>query len=118
MKKILTALVLASLAATAFAQHHHRYGHEPYRAYPHYTYPSRYWASPAFVFGAAVTYELTRPTVVYEPSVVYVRPAAPAYYSTPPLCNSNQMIPPRGYRYEYRYDADLGCTQAYFVPLY
>lgn len=117
MKKILTALVLAVLASTAFAQHHHG-GYAPYRAYPHYTYPSRYWVAPAIVFGAAVTYELTRPTVVYPPSVVYVQPAAPAYYSTPPLCNSNQMIPPRGYRYEYRYDADLGCTQAYFVPLY
>jgi hypothetical protein len=108
MKKILAAIVLAALASTALAQHHHSYPH--YQLRPHYqSYRYGLWVAP--VITGAVVYDL------YRPQPVYVQPAPIYLYPSPAvLCSDNRMVPPRGYRYEYRYDADMGCTQVYFVP--
>jgi hypothetical protein len=66
MKKLLTAIILASVAVTGFAQHrpgfHHHYGGGGWA-----------WVAPA-VIGGAVVYGLTRPSpppvVVQQPPVV------------------------------------------------
>lgn len=67
MKKLFTVLLLAFATVPALAQHHGPWNH--HRHYGPRYYPNYGWVAP-MVIGGVVTYALTRPPVVEQPTVV------------------------------------------------
>jgi hypothetical protein len=110
MKKLILAIVLATMASTAVAQHNGHRGRYNGGGYQNQYHGNQYrggWVAPAvgaLVLGGIVGAALAQP--YYAPAPVYAQPA-PVYV--------NPSVP-YGYRYVQILDANCNCYQTVLVP--